>query len=139
MTKAALLLLFTIVFAHSLHATVRRVCKVQYQTEYGWSQEYTMQVVFMTGTELNRATRSFSYDAFKKYCLLWFSDGGVAINEIKDYFLCGYEFDDDAFRSLFAFHFSIQCVQVNSKDDEAPVWKIAGKSFSGDFIDPRDN
>jgi hypothetical protein len=98
-----------------------------------------MQVEFMTGSELNQATRSYSYDAYKKYCMLWFSNGGVAINEIKDYFLCGFEFDDDAFRNLFAFRFSIACVQINSQNDEAPVWKIAAKSLSGDFIDPRDN
>jgi hypothetical protein len=139
MTKIALILVLMMSFTESSFAVVRRTCKVQYQTDYGWSQEYTMQVEFMTGSELNKATRSYSYDSYKKYCLLWFSNGGVAINEIKTYFLCGLEFDDDAFRNLFAFHFSIECEQINSHDDEVPVWKIAGKSFSGDFVDPRDN
>jgi hypothetical protein len=98
-----------------------------------------MRVEFMTGTELNSATRSYNYDSYKKYCLLWFSNGGVAINEIADYFLCGYEFDDVAFRSLFDIRSSIQCVQINSQDDEAPVWRITAKTFSGDFIDPGEN
>lgn len=139
MRKFLLITLLIFYFDLASFATVRRVCNVQYATSYGWSQTYTMQVEFMTGTELNNATRSYNYDSYKKYCLLWFSNGGVAIDEIGDYFLCGYEFDDDAFRNLFYFRFSIQCLQINSQDDEAPVWRITAKTFSGDFIDSREN
>jgi hypothetical protein len=115
MRKSLLIALLIFYFDLASSATVRRVCNVQYATSYGWSQVYTMQVEFMTGTELNNATRSYNYDSYKKYCLLWFSNGGVAINEIGDYFLCGYEFDDDAFRNLFYFRFIINCVQINTQ------------------------
>lgn len=139
MRRIGLLVLFTFCFTLASFATVRRVCYVQYAIGYGWSQVYTMQVEFMTGMELNNATRSYSYDGYKRYCLLWFSNGGVAINEISDGFLCGYEFDDDAFRSLFYFRYSTQCVQINSQADEAPVWRITAKTYSGEFVDTREN
>jgi hypothetical protein len=139
MIRIALILLFAFSFNLRSFAVIRRICRVQYATSYGWSQEYTMEVEFMTGAELNKATRSYSYDSYKKYCLLWFSSGGVAINQIEDYFLCGAEFDDDAFRNLFAFRSSIKCMQINSTQEEAPVWKITGKALYGNFVDPIDN
>lgn len=133
-----LILLFA-TFGLNSFAVVRRICKVQYSTDYGWSQEYTMQVEFMTGMELNRATHSYSYDSYKKYCLLWFSNGGVAINEIDASVLCGSEFDDEAFRTLFYLRTSVQCTQINSTENEALAWKITAKMLFGGFIDPRDN
>jgi hypothetical protein len=139
MIKIALTILFAVGFILPSYAVVRRVCKVQYATSYGWSQEYTMEVTYMTGAELNNATHSYTYDPYKKFCLLWFSNGGVAINQIEDYFLCGPEFDDDAFRNLFFLRSNIRCKQINSTEDEAPIWKITGKTLMGDFVDPRDN
>jgi hypothetical protein len=138
MRKVALILLFGS-FSLNSFAVIRRICKVQYATDYGWSQEYTMQVEFMTGVELNRVTHSYSYESYKRYCLLWFSNGGVAINQIDAYFLCGSEFDDEAFRNLFYLRTSVQCTQINSTEEEAPAWKITAKILFGDFIDPKDN
>lgn len=124
---------------NTTYAAIRRLCNVQYATAYGWSQTYTMQVEFITGSELNNATHSYSYDSFKKYCLLWFSNGGVAINEIKDFFMCGFTFDDDAFRNLFYINFSIKCPQINSENEDGQFWKITAKDYVGQFFDPRDN
>jgi len=124
---------------HPSYASIRRQCKVQYATASGWSHTYTMQVEFITGSELNNATHSYSYDSYKKYCLLWFSNGGVAINEIRDYFLCGFTFDDDAFRNLFYIKFSIQCPQINAENDDGRIWKITAKDYAGTFFDPQDN
>lgn len=118
-------------------AAIRRLCKVQYQTEDGWSKEYTMEVEFATGSELNERTHSYKYKSFKNYCLLWFSDGGVAIEEINEYVTTSSEFDHGAFKDLFSYRQYIECSQINSDKDEAPKWKITAKTYAG-FIDPRE-
>ena len=121
-------------------ASIKRTCKVQYQRQDGtWSEEYTMTVEFMTGSELNTRTHQYKYDSYKKYCLIWFSDGGVAIEEITDYIMCGFEFDDTAFRTLFGYRRSIECKQINSTSEEAPKWRITAKNSVGYFIDQNEN
>ena len=137
LVKAVVCLLFLFP-ASNTFAGIKRWCNVQYEEEYGWSKEYKMQVEFVTGQELNTRTKSYKYHVYSKYCLLWFTDGGVAIEEIKDYFTCGNEFDDEAFQSLFGFKYSIICNQINTDKEEPVRWKITGKNYSG-FIDPIDN
>jgi hypothetical protein len=118
-------------------ASIKRMCIVQYQTEDGWSKEYKMEAEFVTGSELNERTHSYKYKTFKNYCLLWFSDGGVAIEEINEYVTTSSEFDHGAFKDLFSYRQYIECSQINSDKDDGPKWKITAKTY-GVFIDPRE-
>jgi len=86
-------------------SAVKRICKVKYQTEDGWSKEYTMEVEFITGSELNEATHTYKYQSYSKYCCIWFSDGGVAIVEITDYIsISGQTFEDEDFKNAFPYN-----------------------------------
>jgi hypothetical protein len=49
-------------------AKCRRVAVVKYQQQYGWSKKYTVEVTFMTGYELNQATRSYDYNFIFRLC-----------------------------------------------------------------------
>lgn len=125
----------------STYSEVKRICKVKYETEDGWSKEYTMEVEFVTGFELNKKTQSFNYNSYSKYCCIWFSDGGVAIIEIDDYISLqnsDNEFDDDTFKSTFSYKYSITGKQVNGDKDTKTKWEIDGRDYRG-YIDPRDN
>lgn len=118
-------------------AEVRRICKVQYQTEDGWSKEYTVEVTFITGRELNAATKSYNYSSYSNYCLIWFDKGQVAILEITDFLSSvGEDFDPEDFRNTFNFRTQIDCKQTNS--EEKRKWRIIAKTLLG-FIDPREN
>lgn len=98
-----------------------------------------MEVEFITGLELNQSTHTYNYNSYSKYCCIWFSDGGVAVIELSDYIsLPNGELDDDAFKGIFSYRYSVRGKQVNSDKEEAPIWEIIGKDYSG-FIDPRDN
>ena len=91
---------FLILIPIKLNAEIRRICKVKYETEYGWSKEYKVEVTFMTGRELNSATSTFKYNSFSKYCLIWFGKDEVAILEIKAFLSSvGDEFDREAFKT----------------------------------------
>jgi hypothetical protein len=115
---------------------VRRFCTVKYQTESGWSKEYTTEVTFITGRELNKASHSNNYNNYSYYCLVWFDKGAVAVLEIKDYLLSiGEEFNSEDFRTAFYLEKAMECEQFNSKSKR--LWKIEAKKSSR-FIDPRE-
>lgn len=120
-----------------LSAEIRRLCKVYYETESGWDGGYTMEVTFVTGSELNRDTRSFNYSAFSNYCLVWFDKGEVAILKIDTFLIrSGEEFQRGDFKNLFLLRSEIECTQVNSAEERN--WKIQAKEFI-QFIDPSEN
>jgi hypothetical protein len=132
-TFLSLALLFTV----PSFAEVRRVCKVKYETEDGWSKEYTVEVTFITGRELNKATKSYDYDTYSNYCLIWFDKGEVAILEIQDYLISvGEDFDAEDFRKAFRISSELDTKQVNSPSKRK--WKVIGKDWTR-FIDPREN
>ena len=127
-----LLCLFSI---QTAHATVSYNCKVQYKTGYSWSTEYMMEVAFLTGSELNRATSTFRFSSFKLYALIWFGEGEVAILEHDGMAIIGgTSVDTKAFKRVFQVFGSQEFTQVN--DDNARKWKVTCKEF-GRFVDPR--
>jgi hypothetical protein len=116
-------------------ARVSRLCKVSYETRLGWSQEVNTEVTFMTGRELNRATKSWNFENYANYALIWFANDQVAIMKIdKLFFGIGPEFDNEDFRGLFQFVSDVEADQVNGDRDTR--WRIKAKS-SVRFIDPR--
>jgi hypothetical protein len=121
----------------ALNAEVRRLCKVSYETEDAWSDEYTVEVTFVTGRELNKAARSFNYSAYSNYCLIWFAQNEVAILEIDAVvFGVGSEFVSGDFRRLFRLSTEIECKQINGSSERQ--WRIKAKEYLR-FIDPREN
>jgi hypothetical protein len=126
-----------ILFSSETFAGIKRICKVKYETDYGWSKEYKVEVTFMTGKELNKATSSFQYSSFSNYCLIWFDNDEVAILEIKTFLMSvGDEFDRDDFINAFQITSDISCTQVNN--ESKTKWKIIAKEFIS-FIDPIEN
>lgn len=117
------------------NAAVRRVCIVAYETRSGYSAGYMMEATFLTGRELNKATKSFNYNPFDNYALLWFDQGEVAILEIDSVvFGVGQEFNNNDFKRLFQFLGETSATQVNS--EYSRKWLIKGKDFLR-WIDPR--
>lgn len=138
MMRKLTLLLLIFSFGLSLspcNAAVRRICLVAYETRSGYSDDYKMEVTFLTGQELNTATKSFNY-MFGNYALLWFAQGEVAILKIDSIVLgVGQKFDDNDFRRLFQFLGETTATQVNSESSRQ--WLIKGKDFIR-WVDPRE-
>jgi hypothetical protein len=133
--KKKLWFVLLIIFPFTLQAYISRICKVSYETRDGWSSEYLMEVNFLTGRELNKATKSFDYSSFSNYVLLWFDEGEVAILELDDFLIgVGEEFDNEDFQRLFQFQTTADFKQVNSLYERK--WRIRAKDFIT-FIDPR--
>jgi len=129
----AIVILF--ISAANVYPSVRRICKVSYETEIGFSKEYVVEITFTTGNELNEATGSYIFSNFDNYALIWFDQGEVAILEIDSIvFGIGEEFDSEDFKKLFYLMGETKATQVNS--DSPRTWRIKAKELF-DWIDPR--
>lgn len=118
-----------------IDASVKRIVKVSYETQYGYSNEYKMEVTFITGRELNKATNSYNYDMFDNYALIWFSEGEVAILKIDDIIIgVGQKFDANDFKRAFQIISEKSATQVNSQTKRK--WKLEAKDIIR-WIDPR--
>jgi hypothetical protein len=117
------LLVAAILLPLPLWASVSRTCAVQYKTSEGWSKEYFMSVNFVTGKELNKATKTFSYSIFSTYAAIWFGEGEVVLVEISRPMIgVGDSFDSSDFSNQFRLISSVE-----GKDQQDKQWRIETK------------
>lgn len=125
MTKRLLVLLAAILASSAL-ARIDVQCKVD---------GLERSVSFMSGRELNAATRTFSYDSFGVYALLWYSQNQVGIHKYTGIATSTPgDFDTRDLERLYAFARSRTFEQVNGASRRRV--SIECKSFLG-WIDPR--
>lgn len=91
---AALLAGFALAFTASQSAAEVQVpAQVRYETRDGASDWHKTQVTFLKGAELNKATRTFNYNAFSAYVVIFFAQDQAAVIELDSpVFGCGTEF-----------------------------------------------
>jgi len=60
------IILFVLILFLSFPAEARysQTCTVKYQANDGWSKNYTVTFLFLTGRELNEATSSYNYSGY---------------------------------------------------------------------------
>ncbi len=90
-------------FMGTLHAEIERLCMVSYVSPTGQSQEYSKNVIFLTGDELNKKTRTGRYNYWHYFALIWFDENEVAIIEFQwtRVAIGSREFDSSDFRNMF--------------------------------------
>jgi hypothetical protein len=62
-------------------------------TKEGWSKKYTVDVTFISGSELNEATNSFKYSSFSIYAVIFWSQEQVTLIKLSSFLTCGTEVD----------------------------------------------
>lgn len=72
-------------------AKYREVATVKYQQQYGWSKNYTVEVTFMTGYELNQATRTVNYSPYSVYGIIFWGQNQASVIKLNGFFACGSE------------------------------------------------
>ena len=97
-------------------AKCTRKAVVKYQQEYGWSKNYTVDVTFMTGFELNQATNSVKYGIPSVYAIIFWGEGKATVIKLTSYLLCGYEVTSECIDN------SIYDLQGNDQDGDK--WNI---------------
>lgn len=102
-------------------AKVETPAQVRYATQSGTSDWEKTNVTLVKGSELNKATRSLSYDHFSGYALIWFSQDQVAVIELETpIFGCSTEFEASCIPRIG---------NMEGKDQGGRRWEICTGQF----------
>lgn len=82
---------FCLTFWSDASAKCQRVATVKYQQQFGWSKKYTVEVNFMSGYELNQATKSFDYTTLSVYAIIFWGEGQATVIKLSSILACGME------------------------------------------------
>jgi hypothetical protein len=118
---AALMSLMIFLFNEGLSAKYVQTCKVKYKKEYGWSQYYTVEVTFMSGAELNKATSTFGYDGFSTYAIVFWGQGAATVIKISSYTGCGTEVKQSCIAN--------NIINLAGKDQDGDIWEVCTKDY----------
>jgi len=105
----------------TVFAKYTQTCEVRYETESGWSKSYTVEVSFLTGSELNTATNTFNYSSFSTYAVVFWSQGEAAVIKLSTMLLCGSEVDKSCITNTFG--------DLKGTDQDGDDWKVCVSSF----------
>lgn len=111
-----LVLTITVFSAEELESKCRRDAKVKYMTEYGWSKLYDVEVIFMTGYELNTATNTFNYNAYAVYGVIFWAQNQATVIKLSTILLCGSEVTCDCVENSL--------VNLTGYDQDGDKWSI---------------
>ncbi len=120
--KKIILFVVAIIFLNQpSEAKYTQTCVAQYMTQSGWSKKYTVDVNFLSGSELNDATKTLNYSTFSVYAVIFWGEGKATVIKISNHLLCGTTVDKNCITDLFG--------DLKGKDQDGDEWKIC----TGDF------
>lgn len=125
--KRLLFLFACMMFTTVASARFTALCDIQYQTRNGWSDAYRVNVVFLSGCEMQ--PRQYSNEV---YVAIWFSEDECAIIKL-DVTHISADFGMKDFKSIYLLNSYIDGKQVNTKYER--TWRITSKNLLGKFID----
>src|SRR3972149_7314860 len=115
MKKIILTLTIILFLSFNLNAKYTQTCVVRYMTQDGWSKKYTVDVIFISGSELNEATKSFKYSSFSVYVVIFWSKEQVSVIKLSTFLSCGATVDKDCITNTFG--------DLKGKDQDGDEWK----------------
>lgn len=120
MTKCILLLL-AVLFSWTAEAKYTQTCKVKYRKNYGWSEYYQVDVNFLCGSELNKATRTYNYSSYMTYAVIFWDKNQATVIEISSYTGCG----STVTKSCITNNLS----NLEGEDQKGRIWEICTGNF----------
>jgi hypothetical protein len=115
-----LLLFFSVCLIQPLLAKYTQTCKVKYKANYGWSDYYTVDVNFLSGYELNKATKSWDYSSYSTYAVVFWGDGEASVIELSSYTGCGREVTQRCITNKYS--------NLEGEDQQGRGWEVCAKS-----------
>jgi hypothetical protein len=103
------------------NAQCQRVATVKYEQQNGWSKKYNVNVTFMTGSQLNKATNSLNFSSFNNYALIFWGNGGTTIIKLSTTLFCGYEITCDCINNVI--------LDLEGYDQDGDKWKLCVKDL----------
>ncbi len=116
MKKILLVITLFLFSANAIYAKYVQTCDVKYMTKDGWSKKYTVDVTFISGSELNEATSSYKYSGFSTYAVIFWSKEQVTIIKLSTFLSCGTTVDKNCITN--------SVTDLKGKDQDDDEWKI---------------
>lgn len=121
-TKKIILTILTVLFFIGVSdAKYVQTCKVKYKRNYDWSDYYTVEVTFMSGTELNRATKTFDYDGFSTYAIIFWDKDEASVIKISSFTGCGTEVSQSCIAN--------KVTNLEGEDQQGRTWEVCTKNY----------
>lgn len=102
-------------------AKYTKTCKVKYKTQGRWSEYYTVDVNFLSGSELNSATSSYNYQTYSTYAVIFWGNGKAAVIQISGYTGCGTEVTESCIIN--------KIYNLEGEDQIGRDWEICTRTF----------
>lgn len=102
-------------------AKYTKTCKVKYKTEHNWSEYYTVDVNFLSGSELNSATSSFDYEIYSTYAVVFWGSGKAAVIQISGFTGCGLEVKESCIINKLS--------NLEGEDQNGRDWEICTSTY----------
>jgi len=121
MKKVTFLLLILFFTSTDVFAKYTQTCVVNYMTQNGWSKNYTVDVSFMTGTELNEATNSYNYSSYSTYAIIFWGEDKASVIKLSSYTACALEVDKNCITNTYS--------ALKGQDQDGDDWKICVSNY----------
>lgn len=109
-----------ILYAPAAQARYAQTASVRTVTRNGSADWYKVDVNFLTGQELNTATRTINYDAFGAYAMVFWGGHQATVIALENTIICGAKFERRCVPSFG---------NLNGKDQEGREWEICTAAF----------
>jgi len=118
----AALALMTALLPVCAEARIRQPAQVRYDTSEGQSEWYKVDVIFITGSELNSATNSIRYSMFKNYAVIFWAKDEASVIRLDEPTLigCGMTFESSCL-PLFG--------KMKGPDQQGRTWEVCTATF----------
>jgi hypothetical protein len=121
MKKRMLAIVVLLFFCLSTKAKYIQTCKVKYKNNYAWSDYYQVEVTFISGSELNKAVKSYEYESYSTYAVIFWDKDQVSIIKISTYTGCGSEVTQSCIAN--------KVINLEGEDKKGRRWEICTKNL----------
>jgi len=117
------LFLFVFLFLVNIQVQAKytKSCVVKYETQQGWSKSYTVNVIFITGSELNTATKTYNYSDYSVYGVIFWGEGQATVIKISTYLGCGDIVDEQCINGSI--------LNLTGTDQDGDEWEICTSDY----------
>jgi hypothetical protein len=121
MKKLVFILTAILLLCFKAEAKYTQTCVARYMTQEGWSKKYTVDVTFISGSELNEATNSFKYSSFSVYAVIFWGEGQATVIKLSTFLSCGTTVDKNCITNTIG--------DLKGKDQDDDEWKICVSDY----------
>lgn len=121
MKKIFIMLLILLLNVLYTYAKYTQTCKVKYKRQYDWSNYLTVDVTFMSGVELNNATKTYKYDSYSTYGIIFWDKDEASIIKVSSFTGCGSEVTKSCITN--------KTLNLEGEDQVGKNWQICTKDY----------